>query len=93
MSKEYQWKKQAISRYEEKLQKEGYTKIQIRAKKELKAKFEKFVADEKRETTSADPNKQNLAAVRDLADIVLKNDGTEAELFAQVEAALAKARS
>jgi dephospho-CoA kinase len=37
---------------------------------------------------SGDPNKQNLKAVIAMADVVLLNDGTLEELFAQVEKAL-----
>jgi len=53
--------------------------------------FEQFKANEEQEMHSDDPNKQNLAAVREMADVTLTNDGTPEELFAKVEEALKKA--
>lgn len=47
-----------------------------------------FQAEEQREMTSTDPNKQNLGAVMALADATIRNDGTFAELYAKVEALL-----
>ncbi len=52
--------------------------------------FEKFQADEAREMTNADPSKQNIAAVMAMADHVFKNAGTAADLYAQIDAALAQ---
>jgi dephospho-CoA kinase len=69
-----------------------YERVEKRKSETDSISFDKFVADEQRETTSTDPNKQNLAAVRDLADTVLLNNSTEEELFAQVEAALRQAQ-
>lgn len=68
-----------------------YERIVKRASETDKVSFEKFVADERRETASDDPNKQNLSAVRDRADIVLTNNGNKEELYQQVEVALGKA--
>jgi len=53
--------------------------------------FEKFLEDEKREWDNADPNKQNLKGVMAIADETFTNNGTQEELFAQVEAGLKKA--
>ncbi|MFA6503287.1 MAG: AAA family ATPase [Candidatus Paceibacterota bacterium] len=50
--------------------------------------FDTFVAQEKRELTSEDPNKQNVLGVMALADYTLHNDGTLAELHAQVDEVL-----
>jgi dephospho-CoA kinase len=50
--------------------------------------FEKIVEDEKREWDNADPSKQNPKAVSAMADVVLTNDATQEDLFAQVEKAL-----
>ena len=47
--------------------------------------FNTFVANEKREFTSDDPNKQNLKKCIDQADIVLNNDGTINDLYQQLE--------
>lgn len=50
--------------------------------------LEKFQADEQREMTSTNPNKQNIGAVMALADATLRNNGTFEELYAKVEALL-----
>jgi len=65
-----------------------YERIMLRASETDKVSFEKFVADEEREMRSDDPNKQNLAAVRNLADHIFYNNGTQEELFKQVEEVL-----
>jgi dephospho-CoA kinase len=67
-----------------------YERITRRASETDKVSFEKFVEDEKREMENEDPAKQNIAAVMKMADATLANDGTEAELAAQVDAALAR---
>jgi dephospho-CoA kinase len=67
-----------------------YERAVLRGSETDKVSFEKFVADEEREMTSTDPTKQNLAAVRAMADTVFTNNGTQEELFAQVEEALEK---
>jgi len=67
---------------------ERYRRIVGRASETDAVTFEKFQADEEREMTSTDPNKQNLHAVMAMADAVLTNDGTQEELHAQVEAQL-----
>jgi dephospho-CoA kinase len=46
--------------------------------------FEKFIADEQREMTNADPNKQNLSGCIALADIKLDNGGQLETLHEQV---------
>ncbi|MBP9711116.1 MAG: AAA family ATPase [Candidatus Pacebacteria bacterium] len=66
-----------------------YDRIYKRASETDQISFEKFVADEEREWSNTDPSKQNLKGVIEKADIVLTNNGTQEELFAQVEAALA----
>jgi dephospho-CoA kinase len=65
-----------------------YERIVARASETDKISFDKFVEDEKREWDNADPTKQNLKAVITMSDTVLTNDGTQEELFAQVEKAL-----
>jgi dephospho-CoA kinase len=70
--------------------KKRFERISLRASETDKISFEKFVEDEQREFSNTDPTKQNLSGVMKMADVVLTNDGTETELFAQVEAALEK---
>lgn len=50
--------------------------------------FPEFLANEERELTSSDPNKQNLSACANLADVKLTNNGSKAELFTQLVQAL-----
>ncbi len=52
--------------------------------------FETFLANEKREMSTSDPNKQNLGKCIELADYVFHNDGSIEELFEQVEKVLKK---
>jgi len=65
-----------------------YERIQLRASETDKVSFEKFVADEQREFANDDPTKGNIGKVMQMADVVFTNNGTQDELFAQVEAAL-----
>jgi dephospho-CoA kinase len=53
--------------------------------------FEKFVADEERESHNGEQWNMNLPKCRDKADVLLRNDGTPEELFVQVEEALKRA--
>lgn len=53
--------------------------------------LEQFIELEDREMQSDDPAKQNIHKVMQMADVVLTNDSTQDELFAQVEAALKQA--
>jgi dephospho-CoA kinase len=50
--------------------------------------FEEFVAQEDREMTATDPNKQNLRRCIELADIRIENNGTVEDLYAKVEQTL-----
>jgi dephospho-CoA kinase len=50
--------------------------------------FEVFIENEKREMTSTDPNKQNLANCIAKADFVLNNDGSFEDLDTQIETIL-----
>lgn len=50
--------------------------------------YETFIANEQREMTSIDPNKQNLSVCISRAKAVLRNDGDWADLYRQVDAAL-----
>jgi dephospho-CoA kinase len=65
-----------------------YERITERKSSTDHVSFEKFLADEAREMQSTDPNKQNLAACMQKADVIFTNSGTLAELYAQVDAAM-----
>jgi dephospho-CoA kinase len=52
--------------------------------------YEIFIANEQREMTSTDPNKQNLAACQALADFKLDNNHSFDELYTQIEEVLSK---
>jgi dephospho-CoA kinase len=55
-----------------------------------KVSFEEFVAQEKQEMVSDDPNKQNLSACKKAADYVIENNGTIDELNQKVKELLIK---
>lgn len=61
-----------------------YDRIVLRGSTTDKVSFETFLANEKREFTSTDPNKQNLSVCIDNADIVLNNNGSIDELIKQL---------
>lgn len=62
-----------------------FERIQIRNSETDRVDFETFQANEKREMQSSDPNKQNLLKCREMADFILHNDGSIAELNQQIE--------
>lgn len=66
-----------------------YERITERASETDSVSFDKFVADEERELANTDPAKQNISHVMAMADIVFRNDGTQEELFAEIEETLA----
>ena len=65
-----------------------YDRIYLRGSETDHINFETFVANEEREMTATDPNKQNLGACIKEADFVFMNDGTIPELHQQVEKVL-----
>ncbi|MBU0570038.1 AAA family ATPase [Patescibacteria group bacterium] len=65
-----------------------YERIKKRKSKTDKISFKEFIANEKREMTSDDPDKQNLSACVAMADYVFVNDGTFENLYNQIEEAL-----
>ena len=67
-----------------------YDRIQSRASELDRISFEEFVRQEDLEMNDPDPHGMQKAKVIAMADILLTNDGTQEELFAQVEAALKK---
>jgi len=68
-----------------------YERIAKRKSEKDAVSFERFVADEDRESKGTDPAEMNLPKCIAMADVVLTNNGTQEELFAQVERALRKA--
>lgn len=73
--------------------KKRYERITKRQSETDKVSFEKFVSDEQAEFANTDPSKNNLKGLIATADAVFQNNGTQEELFAQVEKALAGAKS
>ena len=67
-----------------------YDRIQKRASETDKVSFEKFRAQEEREMSSTDANKQNLKRCMELADFTIRNDGTEAQFQEAIEKVIAK---
>jgi len=67
-----------------------YERIFIRQSSTDKVDYNTFLANEKREFTSTDPNKQNLKKCIEMADLVLMNDDTVEDLYKQLETRLAK---
>ena len=47
--------------------------------------FEQFHAADQKESRSSDPNGQNVDGVVELADILIKNDGTKDEFFKKLD--------
>lgn len=68
-----------------------YGRITKRMSETDKVSFEKFQADEAAEFTNIDASKPNLKKLIEMADAVFQNNGSQAELYQQVEAALQKA--
>jgi dephospho-CoA kinase len=65
-----------------------YERVTRRKSEKDSVSFEKFVADEERESHHEEPWLMNLPRCIEMADHVFTNNGTQEELFAQVEAAL-----
>lgn len=57
----------------------------IRGREDAAQSFEKFMAEEKRELESDNPASQQLYATRDLAEIVVENDGSLEELHQKLD--------
>ncbi|MDZ4668491.1 MAG: AAA family ATPase [bacterium] len=62
-----------------------YNRILLRGSETDQISFETFEANEERELTSADPNKQNLSACMALANHHFSNNGTFDELYKQLD--------
>jgi dephospho-CoA kinase len=71
-------------------QKLRYARIVERASETDRVSFEVFAANEAREMTSDDPNKQNLAACMKLADFKFNNDANFDHLYREIDEVLKK---
>lgn len=67
-----------------------YGRIKARASETDKVDFETFMANEKREMTADDPNKQNIKKCIEMADFVFDNSGSVEALFKEVEQVLSR---
>lgn len=62
-----------------------YERIVARASETDNVDFETFLSNEKREMTTSDPNKQNLAQCIEMADFRFNNNGSQSELYAAID--------
>ncbi len=62
-----------------------YQRVSVRGTSTDNVSFEKFLADEKKEMESTDPNKQNLKKCIEMADFKIENNGTIEELNSKIE--------
>ena len=65
-----------------------FERIKTRKSSTDNVDFETFIANEKREMTSTDPNKQNLSKCIENADYVFNNNGNLQELNQQIDRVL-----
>ena len=70
--------------------KKRFERIKLRKSETDNISFDTFIANEKREMTSSDPNKQNLQKCREMADFVFVNDGSIEDLHLKTEKILNK---
>lgn len=68
-----------------------YERAVLRGSQTDKVTFEEFCAQEDREMQSTEPWDMNIFAIMQMADHVFLNNGTQEELFVQVEVELKKA--
>lgn len=69
-----------------------YDRISHRKSETDNISFDEFVANEKREMTSTDPNKQNLSRCIEMADFLIDNSGSIEELQRRTEEILLRGR-
>ncbi|MBO4645654.1 MAG: AAA family ATPase [Bacteroidales bacterium] len=65
-----------------------YQRAILRNSETDQVSYETFIANEQREMTSTDPNKQNLSECIRRADALFSNNGTIEELYRQIQAIL-----
>jgi dephospho-CoA kinase len=61
-----------------------YDRVVGRGSETDRISFDEFLADEKREMSSSDPNKQNIGECIRLADMIFYNDGSVDGLYGQL---------
>lgn len=61
-----------------------YDRVVCRRSETDRVSFDEFLADEKREMGSSDPNKQNIGECIRLADVIFYNDGSVDDLYGQL---------
>jgi len=61
-----------------------YNRIVLRASETDKVSFERFLANERREMQTSDPNKQNLSGCIDIADFTIDNSGSLTDFNTQI---------
>ncbi len=62
-----------------------YERVCSRLSSTDRVSFEKFRADEKRESSSSDPALSNVAAAMTIADVLLDNNGDQEDLFEKID--------
>jgi dephospho-CoA kinase len=62
-----------------------YERVQMRRSEKDQVTFEEFIAHEEIEKNDPEPHGMQKAAVIEMSDFVIKNDGTLEELHAQIE--------
>lgn len=67
-----------------------FERIKLRNSETDHIDFDTFIANEKREMTAIDPNKQNLKKCGEMADFIFLNDGSRTDLFEAVEKVILK---
>jgi len=67
-----------------------YERIKLRNSETDHIDFDTFIANEQREMTATDPNKQNLKKCREMAHYIFLNDGSRDNLFQAVEQVINK---
>lgn len=67
-----------------------YQRVQIRRSEKDQVTFEEFITQEEIEKNDPEPHGMQKAAVIEMSDFIIKNDGTIEELHAQIEDFLAK---
>lgn len=67
-----------------------YERVVLRGSETDKVSYDEFMANEQREMTNEDPNKQNIAKCMQMADYFFTNDGTFEDLYKQIESVIAQ---
>ncbi len=67
-----------------------YQRIKLRSSETDNVDFDTFIANEKREMQTSDPNKQNLSKCIELSDFRFDNNGDIKDLYRQVDEVLDK---